>query len=178
MNKSMITGTVMGIAVATAAGSIAGYSMLSDGDAAEVVAVEPITRQVSTPREECADVVVTKQAPVKDKHRIAGTLIGAVGGALAGDAIGGGGKNTGAKVAGAVVGGVAGNQVQGSMQANDTYQATERRCNTVNDVSEETVAYQVTYELKGKTGTVRMDYDPGSSIPVRDGELVTTRNNG
>ena len=57
------------------------------------------------------------------------------------------GWNTGAKVAGAVVGGNAGNKTQGHMQANNTYQEAERRCNTVVDVSERTVGYDVTYQL-------------------------------
>ncbi|MFV8816950.1 glycine zipper 2TM domain-containing protein [Haliea sp. E17] len=175
MNKSMLTGTVLGVAVATAAGSIAGYRMVSGPDYADVVSVAPVTERISNPREECENVVVTRQKPVQDQHRIAGTLIGAVGGALAGDALGGGGKNTGAKVAGAVVGGYTGNKVQENMQAGDTYQTTERRCNTVQDVSERTVAYNVTYELNGETGKVQMDYDPGATIPVRDGKLVLAR---
>lgn len=175
MNKSMLTGTVLGITVATAAGSIAGYKMLAGPDLAQVLAVTPVTEDVRTPREECNDVVVTKQKPIQDQHKIAGTAIGAVAGGLAGDAIGGGGKNTGAKIAGAVVGGIAGNQIQGKMQASDTYQTTERRCNTVHDVSQRTVGYDVTYRLGDETAKVRMDYDPGSVIPVRDGELVLTR---
>ena len=175
MNKSMLTGTVLGVAVATAAGSFAGYKMLSGPDFAEVLAVAPVTESVSTPREECSDVVVTRQKPIQDQHKIAGTAIGAVAGGLAGDALGGGGKNTGAKIAGAVVGGIAGNQVQGKMQSSDTYQTTERRCNTVQDVSQRTVGYNVTYRLGDETQQVRMDYDPGSVIPVRDGQLVLSR---
>lgn len=177
MNKSMLTGAVLGIAVATAAGSLAGYRMLSEPDFADVLSVVPVTEKVKTPRENCENVIVTRQKPVQDEHRIAGTLIGAVGGALAGDALGGGGKNTGAKVAGAVVGGYAGNKVQGNMQASDTYQTTERRCNTVMDVSEHTTGYDVTYNLGDKTGQIRMDYDPGKVIPVRDGQLVISRAN-
>lgn len=175
MNKSMLTGTVLGVVAATAAGSFAGYRMLSKPEFADVLSVEPVIVNVETPREECEDVVVTRQAPVKDEHKIAGTLIGAVGGAVLGDAIGGGGKNTGAKVAGAAVGGYAGNRVQGNMQAKDTYQDTERRCNTVVDVSERTEGYDVSYKLGDETGNVRMDYDPGSVIPVRDGQLVLSR---
>jgi len=175
MNKSMLTGTVLGIAVATAAGGFAGYRMMSKPDFADVLAVVPVTEKVETPRQECENVVVTRQKPVQDEHKVAGTLIGAVGGALAGDALGGGGKNTGAKIAGAVVGGYAGNKVQGNMQASDTYQTTEQRCNTVKDVSERTVGYDVTYKLGDETGKVRMDHDPGSAIPVRDGQLVLSR---
>lgn len=175
MNKSMLTGTVLGIAVATAAGAIGGYRMLSGPRYAEVVAVTPVTETVKTPREECKDVVVTRQQPIKDEHRIAGSLLGAVAGAVVGDAIGGGGKNTGAKIAGAVVGGAAGNQIQGKMQTSDTYQTTERRCNTVTDVSERTIGYDVQYRLGEETGEVRMEYDPGSTIPVEGGQLVLTR---
>ncbi len=176
MNKSMLTGTVFGVAVATAAGSIAGYRMVSGPEHADVVFVKPLTEQVATPREQCENVVVTRQKPVKDQYRVAGTIIGAVGGALAGDALGGKGHNTGEKVAGAVVGGYAGNQVQANMQSGDTYQATERRCDTVHDLSERTVAYEVTYEFEGERSVVVMDYDPGDSIPIRDGQLVLARN--
>lgn len=175
MNKSMLAGTVLGVAVATTAGSIAGYKMLTASEYAEVLAVTPVTETVNTPREECQDVVVTKQAAVKDEHKIAGSVLGAVAGGLAGNAIGGGGKNTGAKIAGAVVGGVAGNRIQDGMQKGDTYQTTERRCNTVTDVSEITVGYNVEYRLGDETAEVRMDHDPGSAIPVRDGALVLSR---
>jgi len=175
MNKSMLTGTVLGVAVATAAGGFAGYRMLKGPEFAEVLAVTPVTETVKTPREVCKDVVVTRQAPVKDEHKIAGTAIGAVAGGLAGDAIGGGGKNKGAKLAGAVVGGIAGNQIQGKMQESDTYQTTERQCHTVTDTSERTVGYDVQYRLGDDTGTVRMDRDPGAAIPVRDGQLVLGR---
>lgn len=172
MNKSMLTGVVLGVAAATTAGSIAGYKMLTAPESAEVLAVTAVTESVKTPREECRDVVVTKQQPIKDQHKVTGSVLGAVAGGVAGDAIGGGGKNTAAKIVGAVAGGIAGNKIQGSMQQSDTYQTTERRCNTVMDVSERTVGYDVKYLLGKETGTVRMDRDPGSSIPVRDGQLV------
>ena len=101
MNKSMVVGTVLGAVAATAVGSFAGYKMLNKDEFAEVVAVTPLTEQVKTPREECHDETVTKQAPVKDEHRVTGTVIGAVAGGLLGNAIGGHGSNTGAKVIGA-----------------------------------------------------------------------------
>jgi uncharacterized protein YcfJ len=175
MNKSMLTGTLLGVAVATAVGAIGGYRMLSGPEFAEVLAVTPVTESVKTPREECKDVVVTRQQPVKDEHKIAGSVLGAVAGGALGNAIGGHGKNTGAKVAGAVVGGVAGNQIQGKMQEADTYQTTERRCKTVQDISQRTVAYSVQYRLGDESGTVQMDYDPGSAIPLENGKLVLTR---
>ena len=82
MDKSMLVGTVFGVGIATALGGVAGYRMLSGPEYARVVSVEPVTEKVETPREECHDQVVTRQKPVKDKHQITGTVVGAVGGAV------------------------------------------------------------------------------------------------
>jgi uncharacterized protein YcfJ len=142
---------------------------------AEVLSATPITERVETPREECHDETVTRQKPIKDTHQVAGTVIGAVAGGLLGDQLGGGGKNTGAKIAGAAAGGYAGNKVQEKIQQRATYETTERVCHTQYDTSERTVGYDVSYRLDGETGRVRMDYDPGGAIPVRNGELVLSR---
>jgi len=174
MKKLMLTRPALGVVVATALGGLVACSK-SGPEFAQVLSVTPVTEAVKTPREECENVVVTKQKPVKDQHKIAGTAIGAIGGALLGDAIGGGGDNTGAKIAGAAVGGYAGNRTQNKMQENATYQDNERRCRTVEDVSERNIGYDVSYQLGDVTGQVRMDYDPGAVIPVQNGQLVTTR---
>lgn len=175
MNKSMLIGTVFGVGIATAIGGVAGYRMLSGPEYAEVVSVQAVTETVRTPREECHDKVVTRTRPVKDTHKIAGTVIGAVAGGVLGDAIGGGGKNTGAKIAGAAVGGYAGNKTQEKMQQGDTYQTTERVCNTVVDESQRTVGYDVKYMIGDIPGEVRMDHDPGDTIPLEDGKLKIAR---
>jgi uncharacterized protein YcfJ len=175
MNKSILVGTVLGAGLATAVGGFAGYRMLSGPEFAEVVAVTAVTESVKTPREECHDQVVTRQQPVKDTHKIAGTVIGAVAGGVLGNVIGGGGKNTAAKIAGAAAGGYAGNKTQETMQENDTYQTTERVCKTVVDVSERTVGYDVKYRIGDVPGEVRMDHDPGDTIPLEDGKLVLSR---
>lgn len=175
MNKSMLVGVVFGAGIATAAGGIAGYKMLSGPEYAKVVSVTPVTETVKTPREECTDQVVSRQEPVKDTHKIAGTVLGAVAGGLLGDAIGGGGKNTAAKIAGAAAGGFAGNKTQEVMQKNDTYQTTERVCKTVYDESERTVGYDVKYQIGDVPGEVRMDHDPGDTLPLQDGKLAIVR---
>jgi len=172
MNKSMLAGAVIGAVVATAGGSIAGYKMLTREQFAEVVAVTPLTEEVKTPREECHAETVTKQVPVKDPHRVTGTVIGAVAGGVLGNVIGGHGSNTGAKVIGAAAGGAAGHEIQRKMQEGDTVTTTEQRCTTVFDVSERTVGYQVDYRIGDAAGQVRLDHDPGPRIPVRDGQLV------
>lgn len=172
MNKSMLVGAVLGAVGVTAGGAVATYSLIGGPEYAEVLAVKPINETIKTPRQVCEDVTVTRQKPVKDQHQIAGTAIGAVVGGLLGNQVGGGTGKKIATVAGAVGGGYAGNKVQENMQAGDTYTTTETRCDTVTDVSKKLVGYDVKYQLDGKEGQVRMASDPGSRIPVKDGQLV------
>jgi len=173
MNKSMVTGILIGSSLAVAAGGIASYQLLpQEPQFAEVLKVTPATERIETPREVCEDVAVTRQKPVKDQHQITCTVVGAVAGALIGDALGGGGKNTGTKVAGAVAGGYAGNKAHEKIQQNNTETVTERRCETVVDVTERTIGYDVDYRIGETAGRVRMDREPGATIPLRDGELV------
>ena len=89
MNKSMLVGAVLGAVGVTAGGAVATYSLVSAPQYAEVLAVKPVKETIKTPREVCKDVAVTRQAPVKDEHQIAGTAIGAVVGGLLGNLVGG-----------------------------------------------------------------------------------------
>ncbi|MBS7663665.1 glycine zipper 2TM domain-containing protein [Pseudomonas lalucatii] len=176
MNKSMLVGVVLGAVGVTAGGAVATYKLVSAPEYAEVLAVQPVKETIKTPRQECREVAVTRQKPVQDQHRIAGTAIGAVVGGLLGNQVGGGTGKKIATVAGAVGGGYAGNKVQENMQAGDTYTTTETRCSTVTDTSEKLVGYDVKYQLDGKVGQVRMDHDPGRQIPLDDdGQLVLTQ---
>lgn len=174
MNKSMLVGAVLGAVAVTAGGAFATYSLVNKGpEYAQVTAVQPIKETIKTPRQVCKDVTVTRQRPVQDQHQIAGTVLGAVAGGLLGNQVGGGTGKKIATVAGAVGGGYAGNKVQEHMQNGDTYTTTQTRCNTVNDVSERVVGYNVKYAIGEKTGQVKMDRDPGSTIPLdKDGRLV------
>ena len=177
MDKSMLVGAVLGAVGVTAGGAVATYSLIGGGpDYAQVIAVQPVNETIKTPRQVCKDVVVTKKAAVKDEHKITGTVIGALAGGLLGNQIGGGTGKKVATVAGAAAGGYAGNKVQGNMQENDTYQTTETRCSTVTDTSQKLVGYDVKYELDGKVSQVRMDYDPGTRIPLDDqGRLILSQ---
>ncbi|WP_460097113.1 glycine zipper 2TM domain-containing protein [Pseudomonas sp. S3_C01] len=178
MNKSMLVGAVLGAVGVTAGGAVATYSLVKSGpEYAQVLAVEPVNTQIKTPREVCKDVTVTRQKPVQDQHQIAGTVLGAVAGGLLGNQIGGGTGKKIATVAGAAGGGYAGNKIQEGMQERDTYTTTQTRCNTVNDISDKVVGYDVRYMLDGKEGKVRMDRDPGNQIPVnKEGQLILGQN--
>lgn len=174
MDKSMIKGIVVGgiAMVVLTAGAVTAYTSLTKPTHADVIGVKEVTQTINTPREECHDVQVQKQAPVKDENRITGTVIGGVAGGVLGHTIGGGKGKTVATVAGAAGGAYAGNQVQKNMQQKDVQTTTERQCKTVNETSTKLVGYDVTYRLSGKEGVVRTSFKPGPTIPVKDGQLV------
>ncbi|UAW99718.1 glycine zipper 2TM domain-containing protein [Halopseudomonas nanhaiensis] len=174
MNKSMLSGIVLGAVVATAGGAIAGYSAMANKTPthADVTRVAEIKEQEKTPRQVCRDVTVTRQKPVKDQHQVIGTVAGAVIGGVLGNQVGGGNGKKVATVAGAAAGGYAGNKAQEQLQANSTYTTTEQRCETVYDINDKIVGYQVDYRIGEETGTVRMDSHPGERIPLQNGQLA------
>lgn len=173
MNKSLVIGLVVGAIVVTAGAAIGGLGPFNRQPAyAEVVKVDTVSEKIRTPREVCEDQVVTHQEPVKDERRIAGTVIGAIVGGVVGNQVGSGDGKKVATAAGAAAGGYAGNKVQQRVQDGKTYTTTERQCRTVYDTSEKVVGYNVQYKLGERTDTIRMERDPGSRIPVKDGQLV------
>lgn len=174
MNKSMLSGIVIGAVVATAGGAIAGYNALADRAPthAQVLNVVEIKENERTPREVCEQVTVTRQKPATDQHQVLGSVAGAVIGGVLGNQVGGGTGKKIATVAGAAAGGYAGNKTQERIQQGNTYTTTEQRCETVYDNNEKVVGYQVEYSIGDKNGTVRMDRHPGDTIPLQDGQLV------
>jgi uncharacterized protein YcfJ len=172
MNKQMFLGGIIGAVAVTAIGAVAGYRYYESANYAEVIAVTPAMETVSVPREQCRDVLVEQRQPTKDPKQITGTVAGAVIGGLLGNQVGGGSGRKLATVGGAVAGGYAGNKVQENMQDSKTTQQLRQECETVYDQHEQQVGFDVTYRLRGEENTLRMDHDPGSRIPVQDGELV------
>ena len=176
MDKSMMKGMAVGgvAMVVLGAGAVTGYKTLTKPQFAEVVAAKEVFETVVTPREKCENVQVQHQAPVKDEKRIAGSVVGGIAGGLLGSTIGGGDGKKLATVAGAVAGGYAGNRVQKNLQEKDVTTTTEQRCRTVSEKSQKLVGYNVTYRLDGKDGVVRMSFKPGPTLPVKNGQVVTT----
>jgi uncharacterized protein YcfJ len=173
MNKSLLTGVVLGVAVATAGGAVAGYQLFErEPSFADVLQVQPIIETVKTPKEVCQDVAVTHARQPKDQHKVAGTVLGAVVGGVLGNQVGGGDGRKLATAAGAAAGGYAGNRIQNKMQQGNTYTTTEQRCDTVYESHEKQAGYDVRYRLGDTEGTVRMDHHPGEHIPVKEGQLV------
>ena len=175
MDKSMIKGMAVGgvAMVVLGAGAVTGYKTITKPDFADVIAVKEVVETVVTPHETCENLQVKHQAPVKDEHRIAGSVVGGLAGGLLGSTVGGGKGKTLATVAGAAAGGYAGNQIQKNMQEKDVTTTTERHCKTVNEKSQKVVGYDVTYRFDGKDGVARTSFKPGSKLPVKDGRVVT-----
>ena len=175
MNKSLVVGSLLGAIAVTAGGAFAGIKYLGAGNTAKVISAKELYRTIKTPRQECHDEQVTRTKPAKDTNRLAGTGIGAVVGGLLGHEVGGGSGKVLATVAGAAAGGYAGNTIEKKVQQGNTYTTTEQRCSTVYDSSEVSAGYQVVYELGGKQHHVHLDHDPGKTIPVKDGQIVTDK---
>jgi uncharacterized protein YcfJ len=105
MNKSLLIGTVLGVAVATAGGVFAGYKLLEKN--------EPTVTVVETAPQPAAPECVPTDP--RDERRIAGTVVGAlVGGAVGRDV----GDRDITTAAGAAAGAYAGNQLQKKFQEN------------------------------------------------------------
>lgn len=175
MNKQLVIGGIVGAVAVTAIAAVGGYRMQDKNNYAEVLAVEPAMKSVSTPRQECHDQMVTVTRPTKDPQQIAGTVAGAVIGGVIGSQVGGGNGKKLATVGGAVGGGYAGNKVQEGMQERNTYQESQRVCETVRDRHQVQDGFDVTYRLNGQNQVVHMDYNPGKRIPVENGSLVLTK---
>ncbi len=85
MNKSMLAGVGIGVAAALGIAAVASLDVFSAGPQyAQVLAATPIKETIKTPRQECRNVTVTHRAPVQDENRIAGSVLGAVAGGVAG----------------------------------------------------------------------------------------------
>ena len=152
MNRSMVTGIVVGASIAVAGAVMAGYVMRDDaavesdsmqltaadtipsGDVAtpETVAAAAPEPAPAAPQEECWDEEVTHTKDAVDDKQIAGTVIGAIVGGAIGHQFGGGTGKTVATAAGAAAGGYGGNRAQKAIQdKSNTYTTVERRCRPV-----------------------------------------------
>ena len=173
MNRSMLGGVLIGVAIAAGGAAVASFGLSGQTTHyAEVLDVKPVRQTIRSPRAECRDEAVQKQRPTKDPNRIAGTAIGAVLGGVIGSQVGHGDGAKLATVAGAAAGGYAGNRVQKHEQETNTYATTEHHCRTVEDQKSEIVGFDVRYRLGDTVDVVRTKHRPGARIPVKDGRLL------
>jgi uncharacterized protein YcfJ len=178
MNKLILTAAVCG-AVGLASPAFAGskrYDYRSDRgyertDYAEVLDVDPITRQVrvSQPRQECWDERVTYREPEYRTGLNAGTVLGAIIGGVAGHQIGGGHGRDAATAVGAVIGAHVGAREAAYHRGGGTERVGyEQRCETYSDTRYEqrVEGYDVTYRYQGRIYHTQLPYDPGRRLEV------------
>ncbi|MBI5461795.1 MAG: glycine zipper 2TM domain-containing protein [Gammaproteobacteria bacterium] len=139
-------------------------------DYAEVVRVEPITREVrvSTPREECWD----EDVPVRESSYSSATpmILGGIIGGVVGHTMGKGHGKDAATVAGTVLGGSIGRDIGAQHRTPDGYRTVqETHCRQVEDYREEqrVEGYRVFYRYQGEEYETRMPHDPGERIRVQ-----------
>jgi len=60
------------------------------------------------------------------------------------------------------------------VQQGNTETVTEKRCETVYDIKEKTVGWDVRYRVDGQVQAARMDSNPGvgAQLPLRNGRLI------
>ena len=109
MNKAITVGTVLVVAAAIAGSVFAGYKLLQDDQLQDEEPLAVATPSASTPVAECDG----NYAEPRDKHRIAGTAVGALVGGAVGNDIGDSDVTT---AAGAAAGAFAGHEIQKSLQ--------------------------------------------------------------
>jgi Predicted outer membrane lipoprotein len=160
--------TVLGAATSAAAHAGSAYGTY---DEAPVLSSTPIyqVQESRIPRQECWEEQVQYQAPTYQSATPG--LIGALVGGALGNAVGHHKRNkqVGA-VVGAVIGGSIGSDIARNRSGGGTYYTdTVERCRTVytNVQEEKLVGYDVRYSYNGVQRTVRMPYDPGSTVRVR-----------
>src|SRR4029077_2107091 len=100
-------------------------------------------QNIPGPRQICTDQTVVERREPEDKHKVAGTVIGAVAGGIIGSQFGGGRGRTVATVGGAVAGGAIGRKVQGNHQDQDTVTRVVEHCRPATKEEEGQVLYDV-----------------------------------
>ncbi len=161
--QTIIAATI-GITLATSAAAV------DFTDYAPVVSSTPNYRQVSVPRQECWAEDVTVPVPPQGRSNT-GALIGGVTGGIVGNQVGGGKGRDAATVAGAIVGTIVGERLDNPIQQAQYTTQQVQRCHMVNDAKQELSGYNVTYRYNGRDVTVRLPYNPGSSVRVGVGVM-------
>ena len=133
---------------------------------AHVVAVQPITEQVSRPSQQCWTEMqqVSQSAP---QRNYLGAIIGGVAGGLLGSHVGKGNGRVAAAAVGAGVGALTGHAVA-NRDAGGTVVTSQpvQRCQQVDNFETVTTGYHVTYEYDGQRFSTRLPYNPGNQLRV------------
>ncbi len=125
-----------------------------------VISSQAVVQQVAVPRQVCG----TQQVAVQGQKSGAGGLMGAIAGGAIGNNVGGGAGRGLATVVGIVGGAIAGDHVEGTPPVQ---MQTVQNCTTQTFYENRTTAYNVVYEYNGKQYNVQMPNDPGQFVQLQ-----------
>jgi uncharacterized protein YcfJ len=125
-----------------------------------VLSRTPVYQQVSVPRQVCTQT----QVSVPGQTTGAGALMGAVAGGAIGNAVGKGEGRALATMIGVIGGALAGDKVEGPQAAQTQ---TQQTCTTQQVYENRLMGYNVVYEFAGKQYTVQLPKDPGTTIKLQ-----------
>jgi uncharacterized protein YcfJ len=126
----------------------------------QVLSRTPVYQQVTVPRQVCTQTQVTAPAQTSG----AGAAMGAIAGGAIGNAMGKGEGRAIATMLGVIGGAIAGDKVEGPQSAQTQ---TQQTCTTQNVYENRLVGYNVVYEFAGKQYTVQWPRDPGPTIKLQ-----------
>jgi uncharacterized protein YcfJ len=124
---------------------------------ARVISSTPVIQQVAVPRQVCQD----EQVVVQGQKSGAGAIMGGIAGGALGNAIGNGNGRAAATVIGLLGGAMLGNNIEGGSPSGVQ---TVRNCSTQTFYENQTVAYDVVYELGDRQYRTQMQQDPGPFV--------------
>lgn len=138
-----------------------GLSMTSQAqEVGNVISRTPVYQQVSVPRQVCTQT----QVSVPGQTSGAGALMGAVAGGAIGNSMGKGEGRALATMIGVIGGALAGDKVEGPQAAQTQ---TQQTCTTQQIYENRLMGYNVVYEFAGKQYTVQLPKDPGPTIKLQ-----------
>jgi uncharacterized protein YcfJ len=151
LSASLASGLFLGLAVCLPAQA---------QEVGNVISRTPVYQQVAVPRQVCTQT----QVSVPGQSSGAGAAMGAIAGGAIGNAIGKGEGRAIATMIGVIGGAIAGDKVEGPQSAQTQ---TQQTCTTQQVYENRLMGFNVVYEFAGKQYTVQLPKDPGPTIKLQ-----------
>jgi uncharacterized protein YcfJ len=157
MKNTTFSKALMSLSALTCVGWISAVQAQEIG---QVISRTPVYQQVAVPRQVCTQ----SQVLVPAQNSGAGAVMGAVAGGALGNAIGKGEGRALATMIGVIGGAIAGDKIEspGTAQAH-----TQQTCTTQKVYENRLIGFNVVYEFSGKQYTVQLPQDPGPTIKLQ-----------
>ena len=139
---------------------LAVYTPAQAQEVGNVISRTAVYQQVSVPRQVCTQT----QVNVPGQTSGAGAAMGAIAGGAIGNAMGKGEGRAIATMLGVIGGAIAGDKVEGPQSSQTQIQQT---CTTQQVYENRLTGYNVVYEFAGKQYNVQLPKDPGPTIKLQ-----------